>query len=253
MEHIDFQSALDELADSFNTSNGESLHGFTAVCPHCGTLGTFHQLATDNLKGKITKLEEPGAADRMLMQAVCPSKNCQGVCVVASAYVFRTNGNTTHRTLQLTLLWPRSIPADRAPTQLPHGPKRDYDEARSVLAASPRASAALARRCLQHILRDVMAIKVSSGRLVDEIDKAKDSPQLSQSTKESLDHVRHIGNLAAHPGGVVGLIDDVTHEEAAYTIGVLELLFNDLYAIPERVARMTSRLAKPSAVTPERS
>ena len=106
---------------------------------------------------------------------------------------------------------------------------------------SPMASAVLARRCLQQVIRTKLEIK--KDRLFDEIAEAVKRPELSKPTAAALDHVREIGNWGAHPAqDQASEIVEVSPEEAEYTLGVLELLFEDLYVTPARIASMEARV-----------
>jgi len=53
------------------------------------------------------------------------------------------------------------------PDYIPEQIKNDYEEACSILSLSPKASATLARRCLQGMIRDFWGI--SKGRLIAEL------------------------------------------------------------------------------------
>jgi hypothetical protein len=62
---------------------------------------------------------------------------------------------------------------------------------------SPKASAALSRRCLQHIIRE--KAKITRKDLAQEIQALIDSATLPSYLAESVDAVRNLGNFAAHP------------------------------------------------------
>ena len=65
----------------------------------------------------------------------------------------------------------------------------------SAQAASPKSSAALCRRCLQHVLTDTgLSTKKD---LAPQIDEA--IPKLPSYVGEQIDLVRNLGNFAAHP------------------------------------------------------
>lgn len=106
----------------------------------------------------------------------------------------------------------------------------DYQEACLVLADSPKASAALSRRCLQHLLRD--HFKVKNGNLYDEIGQIL--PSLPSYLAEALDAVRAIGNFAAHPlkSTNSGEVVDVEPGEAEWSLDVLESLFDFCFVQP---------------------
>jgi hypothetical protein len=73
----------------------------------------------------------------------------------------------------LYLVWPRHAHFTPAPPEIPPELAEDYNEACTILDLSPKASAALARRCLQNLLRE--HIKVKPGNLSDEIQAVLDS------------------------------------------------------------------------------
>jgi hypothetical protein len=103
------------------------------------------------------------------------------------------------------------------------------------------AAAVLARRCLQRVIR--AKLRITKKNLFDEIEEAVKREELSKPTRDALDHVRTIGNWAAHPvEDQASTIIDVSAEQAEYTLRVLELLFNDLYVVPEKTAAMNAKL-----------
>lgn len=106
-------------------------------------------------------------------------------------------------------------------------------------------------------------MKIRKRSLDLEILEAVKSDALTKPTRQSLDHIRTIGNFAAHPSpkdsreptsGDVGhngpehdaasTIIDVSPSEAAYTLHVLELLFRDLIVTPTRAQGMQTLLEK---------
>jgi hypothetical protein len=129
--------------------------------------------------------------------------------------------------------WPKGIARAKLPGGvIPPDIADDYREACLVLADSPKASAALSRRCLQSLLRNAAGIK--HGDLYDEIQQVLDSKQLRGTIADSLDAVRVIGNFAAHPikSKVTGEIVNVEPHEAEWNLDVLELLFDFYFVQP---------------------
>ena len=118
----------------------------------------------------------------------------------------------------------------------------DYKEACLILPFSPKASAALSRRCLQNLLR--AAAKVKPSDLSKEIQEVIDSGKLPSHLAESIDAIRNIGNFAAHPikGKSTGEIVDVEPEEAEWNLDVLESLFDFYYVQPAKVAKKRDAL-----------
>ena len=96
----------------------------------------------------------------------------------------------------------------------------------SIRDLSPKASATLARRALQGMIRDYW--KVSKGRLIDEIDAIKE--KVDPITWKAIDAIRRIGNIGAHMekdinviiadgvGGTVALFGDDDFR-AAFKVG----------------------------------
>jgi hypothetical protein len=118
----------------------------------------------------------------------------------------------------------------------------DYSEACAVLPISPKASAALSRRCLQHILRTKTRAK--PGNLNDEIQEAIDKQLLPSHLLESIDAVRQIGNFAAHPikSTSSGEILPVEPGEAEWNLDVLEGMFDFHFVQPALTAKKRAQL-----------
>ena len=127
------------------------------------------------------------------------------------------NPNTVWRPL------PPGVPAECA---------EDYSEACAALPVSPKAAAALSKRCLQTLLRKTA--KVKPGSLGDEIQQLIDSKTLPSHLVQSIDAIRNIGNFAAHPikneksGEVVG----VEPGDAEWNLDVLDSLFDFYFVQP---------------------
>lgn len=136
-------------------------------------------------------------------------------------------------------------PYGRARSDMRHVPARilsDYEEACAVLGLSPAASAALARRCLQGLIRE--HFKIREPRLYDEIKKAAGLHTLPPYLADGLDRIREIGNLAVHPAhdAELGVIVRVSREEAEWTLAILEGLFRHCYVEPGEHERRTRKL-----------
>lgn len=131
------------------------------------------------------------------------------------------------------LIWPRAS-VRPCPPEVPQNLRDDFSESSEVLGISPKASAALSRRCLQHLLKDYA--KVSSNDLSKQIDEVITSRILSSDIADQLDAVRTIGNFAAHTQKSTnsGEILDVEPEEAEWNLEVLEELFEHFFVKPER-------------------
>ena len=120
----------------------------------------------------------------------------------------------------------------------------DYNEACLIITYSPKASAALSRRCLQHILREKSGVK--KGDLANEIQQVIDSKTLPSHLSESIDAVRNIGNFAAHPlkSTSSGEIIEVEAGEAEWLLDVLEALFDFYFVQPTIIKAKREALNK---------
>jgi hypothetical protein len=120
----------------------------------------------------------------------------------------------------------------------------DYKEACLVLADSPKASAALGRRCLQNILREAAEVKPSD--LSKEIDEVIASKGLPSHLRDAIDAVRNIGNFAAHPikSTNTGEIVEVEPGEAEWLLDTVEGLMDFYFVQPAETRRKRDALNK---------
>ena len=127
---------------------------------------------------------------------------------------------------------PKVILRSPLPKEVPEDFSEDYHEACLVLADSPKASAALSRRCLQHFLREKMRVK--PGDLVNEIQEVLDNGTLPSHLAKAIDAVRTVGNFAAHPikSKSTGEVVEVETGEAEWLLDTLESLFDFFFVQP---------------------
>lgn len=145
----------------------------------------------------------------------CPS--CKKISIIVSSYSAELNG------LEINVS-PKSK-ALQFPQYVPEQIRSDYEESYAIVNLSPKASATLARRCLQSIVRDFWGI---SGRnLYDELSQLQSIvyPTLWQT----IDAIRQIGNIGAHPENDINLIVDVEPHEAENILKVIEILIKNSY------------------------
>ncbi len=130
------------------------------------------------------------------------------------------------------MIEPKGIARSPVPAVVPNDLAEDYKEACVVLPDSPKASAALSRRCLQSLLR--VRAKVKPGDLSSEIQQVLDGGALPSYVAEAIDAVRAIGNFAAHPvkSQHTGEVLPVEPGEAEWNLDVLESLFDFYYTQP---------------------
>ena len=172
--------------------------------------------------------------------AVCPNPECGEYEIRAELYkaqlaygFWQPKGDA----LAKWQLRPQST-ARVFPSYIPAPILQDYAEACAIRDLSPKASATLARRCLQGIIRDFWSI--SKPRLVDEIEaiKSKTDPL----TWQAIDAVRGVGNIGAHMEKDINLVIDVDPNEAALLIGLLEVLLRDWYVARHEREQQLNRI-----------
>ncbi len=142
------------------------------------------------------------------------------------------------------LVHPKTVSRSPCPSQVPKDLAGDYTEACLVLDDSPKGSAALSRRCLQHLLRG--HAKVKPGDLANEIQQVIDGKTLPSHLVEAIDGVRNLGNFAAHPikSKSSGEIVDVEPGEAEWNLDVLESMFDFYFVQPQVITQKRAALNK---------
>jgi hypothetical protein len=194
-------------------------------CPHC--LTSFH----DNLQ-KIEIGADRYSAFHIYLRS-CPE--CNRFIISLNEDFDKISvggGGVSYRKNRQSLCYPRAINRSPIPTEIPEKFANDYREACLTLSDSPKASAALSRRCLQHLLREKAGVK--KGDLANEIQQIMDEKSLPPYLLDSLDAVRNIGNFAAHPikSKTTGEILDVEAGEAVWNLDVIESLFDYFFVQP---------------------
>lgn len=180
--------------------------------------------------------------------ASCPG--CRGVFLLHSdIYSHPTNiaaGEARAEESNVFVLLPRTSSRKALPSEVPEPYRSLYSEAALILADSPRASAALSRRCLQHLLREVAGAPKSD--LYREIEWILNNAQLPGYVTESLHDLRAIGNMATHPNKstATGEHLEVEPGEAEWTLDTLDALFSHLFVEPAKTAARKAALAAKS-------
>lgn len=168
----------------------------------------------------------------------CP--NCEKFIITLVGY---HKGNNVQKQISI-LAYPKTVSRTPLSKDVPDKFSNDYKEACLVFADSPKASAALSRRCLQHLLREKAGVKNSD--LNDEIEQVLQSKQLPSSLAAAIDAVRNIGNFATHPikSKHTGEVVDVEPGEAEWLLDVLEGLFDFYFINPAELQRKRDALNK---------
>jgi hypothetical protein len=190
-------------------------------CPHC--LTSFHE------ETQIQEIGNDKYSQWDLYKRRCPE--C-GRFILSLYQKFDRTASGHYLKQREFLCYPKAPSRAPLPTEVPKEYADDYKEACLTLADSPKASAALSRRCLQHLLRENAGVK--KGDLANEIQQVLDTAKLPSHLLESLDAVRNIGNFAAHPikSTASGEIIDVEPGEAEWNLDVIESLFDFFFVQP---------------------
>ncbi len=207
-------------------------------CPHCQV--EIHEymyqkdVTTDNYENWFTRYQN------------CPS------CKKSIIYLFSKDKIDATKTLQEPyLIYPKTSGRALAPSDVPSNIAEDYNEATLILNYSPKASAALSRKCLQATLREIKSIH--PGSLDSEINQA--IRLFPSYIGDAMDAIRKMGNFTSYPkkSESVGEIMPVQAGEAEWALEVLELLFDFCYVQPkilkDKKAKLDEKLAnigKPS-------
>jgi hypothetical protein len=207
-------------------------------CPHCGVeIHEQFEHATFINGPELTGIGGREIAPKIMWtydHLRCPA--CFDSIIYLSKYV---GGYGRGRLLAYPKGFSRPVPIE-----VPNPYKADFLEACKVLTDSPKASAALSRRCLQAVLRDKALTK--SKDLYDQIEEIINSKAVPSHISDGLHAVRQIGNIAAHStkSMTTGEIVDVEPGEAEWNLDVLESLFDFYFVQPELSAKRKSALDK---------
>ncbi len=114
------------------------------------------------------------------------------------------------------------------PDFIPEALREAYYQACVVADVSPRASAALARYCLQRMIRDFWKIPENQyGNLAAEFDYI--AARIPAESKRSIDMVRAFGNIDKYMREHVDRMVDADPMEVELLIRLNEILFDDWY------------------------
>ena len=209
------------------------MENYSWTCPNCNRPVT---ITREDVVTTVLKLRKEDCADGCRIEEsqfiICPNPDCKRLTFIVklyNAYIFE---GLLHQD-ELLNTW-QLIPPSQAkqfPDYIPKAILDDYKEACLVKELSPKASATLARRCLQGIIRDFWCDKVKPGKLSHEINQIKG--EVEETTWQAIDAVRSVGNIGAHMEEDVNLIIEIEPNEAELLIGLVEILLNDWYVARE--------------------
>lgn len=223
---------------------------FYWTCPTCGRhttiTGTNTHRRSSILRCEATPRDKAIEVAGMLIE--CPNTACK-----AQAFSVTVTHGKAYEDTYSTSLEVRGAPVGIgsftfAPTTAqplsPHVPAQvaeDYNEAYLIKSLSPKASATLARRALQGMVRDFFQVH-NKGTLHAELEAIKD--KCDGALYDAMMAVKSVGNIGAHPEKDVSLMVDVDPGEAETLLDLIHLLDQEWYiARAERAARIAKMQA----------
>lgn len=228
----------------------------TGRCPACQNVVRFERVT---LKCEKSRVEEIGGQSVLLdyMESINqievrdPSDKSAGLFDVCMCPACRQPCIVQCKGVSRTLVLPGSSPPKLLPDAVDPEMREEFAEAARVLPISPKASAALARRCLEMMLTKQ---GFYHPKLEQKIEAAEQ--HLPGYLHATMDAVRKLGNLSVHAqeSKHTGEIVDVEPHEADLLLTILEELADHYYVKPaasaKRLADLQAKLQNAKRLTP---
>jgi Domain of unknown function (DUF4145) len=220
-------------AHEFPSGPGGQVRVAALHCPSC-TLA-IAPVVESRGGGRMFYVDGEGRQARV-EAAECP--NCHDHFLLHTRFQVLTGpgGELTQRDSDQFILWPRTSSRSPVAAEVPEPYTSLATEAALILEDSPRASAALSRRCLQQLLREQSGAPTSD--LYHEIEWVLAKANLPSQLQDGLHDLREIGNMAAHPSKSTATGDylEVEPGEAEWGLDVLDGLFDFYFVQPAKLA-----------------
>ena len=198
-------------------------------CPYCGIASEVSTLIRRSFLSMSFTREINFHGDSIECQVLrCANANCGQ----SSLWISYSNDKGAKHKVRLV---PKSS-AKSFPKYIPEGLREDYEESCLILGDSPKASAALARRCLQGMIHDFW--KVKKNNLYKEIEAIK--TKVEPSTYKALIGLKDTGNKAVHPDK----ISDISEGDAQRLVHMIEFLFEKWYVAKHTDKELISSVSK---------
>lgn len=211
-------------------------------CPHCSI--HFHDNWDHRIfqrgSGSLESSSDNPQHVWVYRSALCPGADC-GKVTIAIANANKLGSVVTN----WRQIYPIGANRGPVPSEVPANISVDYTEACNVLPISPKASAALSRRCLQNMLHEngytARDLAKEIDLLLSETDPRKALPH---KLRETVDAIRNFGNFSAHPiDDKTSLqVIDVEPHEAEWCLETIEELFEHFYVGPAAAAAKKAAL-----------
>lgn len=232
--------------------------GHNWTCPTCGRHSTLlsqnFSIGETQVHCKSTISGSSIALDHLLIE--CPNPNCRAQYFRVSAShgerkFVSGEGYVIHRSDEGGIGSFTFLPTTAQPlsTYVPAHVVEDYNEAYLIARLSPKASATLARRALQGMVRDFFALP-KLNTLHTELQAIKD--KCDEALFDAIMAVKSVGNIGAHPERDVSLMVDVEPDEPETLLDLIHLLDQEWYvARAERLQRIEKMKALGAAKAPK--
>lgn len=202
-------------------------------CPYCHVVcyddGTIKKSIYESFEHSgILNISDTDSGAIVLTLTRCP--NCKNIAVELASH-YKAPKKIT----------PYAYPPANAielPSYIPASICQDYLEALSIVNLSPKASATLSRRCLQGMIHDFWNVRQKN--LNAEISALKGIVPAAQW--EAMDALRKVGNIGAHMEKDINVIVDVSPNEAASLLRLIELLIQKWYIARHDEERLLSEI-----------
>ncbi|HEY1656320.1 MAG TPA: DUF4145 domain-containing protein [Candidatus Tumulicola sp.] len=219
-------------------------------CPYCSHWATITYSNQQFFSFRFDIKSRFGNLIGETLLVTCPNPQCSEIelhlGVFKPKHAFLPSTSPEYLSSGDELFKWRLLPSSRAkpmPAFVPAPITEDYTEACAIETLSPKASATLARRCVQQILRDFFEVK--PGSLYDEM--AEIQGKVTPDVWAAVDGLRQVGNIGAHAGDNINQIVDVGRDEAGDLIVLIELLIEETYVARDRQEKHVARVKKIAA------
>lgn len=212
------------------------MDAFNWTCAYCGQATTITDPNYSEQNVHISSSRSKfGDIGLKYIAIACPNADCRELTLGISLKHAEDKGTYWRykdNSIETFRLMPKSK-AKPQPEYIPVEIRKNYEEACLILNDSPKASAAMARRCLQGIVRDFWNIPEGKrGNLGAEINFIKE--QVTEDTWDAIHAVRSVGDIGAHMAKDVNFIVEIEPDEADLLVQLIETLFEDWYVAREK-------------------
>lgn len=206
-------------------------------CPYCQQMATITDSNVTEIDQNFNNNNKDGLLAFKARITTCPNSACKEYSIGASLHKRKSPASPSNVQFEFQpfLKWqlrPQSS-AQTFPGYISAVILEDYTEACLIRDLSPKASATLARRCLQGMIRDFWQ-ETGHKTLFQEINAI--ATKVDPDIWHAIDAVRKIGNIGAHMENDINLVIDVDPEEAQMLIQLIEVLIEEWYVARKKRA-----------------